>query len=291
MVRHMSFLNKVEHCNRRDMGRFLPFIVAGAQYGWLTPERAAAILAFTHVFQPALGGVTLNPALSTAAARSQAIAALTPAFLGTGLFLPPRGELYAVRNQWSDRSVFRIDRAFMPAFGLRAYGVHVNGVVPKRDGLHLWIGTRARDLKVEPGKLDNMVAGGQPAGLGLMENLVKECGEEAHIAPKLARTAKAASVVTYSFACPEGLRVDTLFCYDLAMPTAVKPRSSEEISRYQLMPLAQALKLVKSTARFKFNVNLVIIDFAIRQGIITPENTPDFEQIVAGLHERPRFII
>ena len=283
----MSFLNKIEHCNRRDLAGFLPFIVAGTQYGWLTPERAAAVLAFGHVFQPALGGVTLNPTLSTAAARSKAIAELTPALLDTGLFLKPRGELYAVRNQWSDRPVFNIDRAFTPAFGLRAYGVHVNGIVQRRDGLHLWIGTRARTMKVEPGKLDNMVAGGQPAGLGLMDNLVKECGEEAHITPRLARTAKAASVLTYSFVCPEGLRVDTLFCYDLTMPAAVKPRSSEETSRYQLMPLAKVLKLVKTTARFKFNVNLVIIDFAIRQGILTPENTSDYERIVAGLHERP----
>jgi Domain of unknown function (DUF4743) len=287
----MSFLKKVEHCNRRDLRNFLPFVVAGTQYGWLTPERAAAVLAFSNVFQPALGGVTLNPTLATAAERSKALAALTPALVETGLFQKPRGELYAVRNQWSDRPVFRIDRAFMPAFGLRAYGVHVNGMVQKRDGIHLWIGTRARAMKVEPGKLDNMVAGGQPAGLGLMENLVKECGEEAHIAPRLARTAQPAGVITYSFACPEGLRVDTLFCYDLAMPVATKLRSSEEIARYQLMPLAEVLKLVKTTARFKFNVNLVIIDFAVRRGFLTPENTSDYEQIVAGLHERPTLIV
>ncbi len=287
----MSFLKKVEHCNRRDLGTFLPFVVEGTQYGWLTPERAAALLSFRHVFQPALGGVALNPTLSTPAARSKAIAELTPAFMETGLFTKPRGELYAVRNQWSDRTVFRIDRAFTPAFGLRAYGVHVNGLIQKRDGLHLWIGTRARNMKVEPGKLDNMVAGGQPADLGLMDNLVKECGEEAHITPRLARTARAASVLTYSFASPEGLRVDTLFCYDLAMPATVKPRSSEETSRYRLMSLAKVLKLVQSTSRFKFNVNLVIIDFAIRHGVITPENTPDYEKIVAGLHERPQFIV
>ena len=50
------------------------------------------------------------------------------------------------------------------------------------------------------------------------------------------------------------------------------------------------LALVRDTDRFKFNVNLVIIDFAIRRGVITPENEPDYEKIVAGLHERPQFL-
>lgn len=37
------------------------------------------------------------------------------------------------------------------------------------------------------------------------------------------------------------------------------------------MPLREALRLVRTTDRFKFNVALVIIDFAIRHGMITPE--------------------
>ena len=287
----MSYLSRVAHCNIRDMSRFVPFTVAGTQYGWLTTDRAAALLEHTGVFQMAGTGVAVHKRLTTPAARSRAIADLIPALVSTGLFRKPRNELYGVRNHWSDRPVFKLDRALVAGFGVRAYGVHVNGVVRKPSGLHLWIGTRARDMKVEPGKLDNMVAGGQPADLGLMENLVKECGEEAHIAPKLARTARPASTITDAFQCPEGLRADTLFCYDLAMPATPKLRPSEEIDHYELMPMAKVLKLARTTTRFKFNVGLVIIDFAIRQGLITPENEPDFERIVAGLHERPQPLV
>ena len=282
----MSFLNKVEACNRRDMRRFVPFSAGGTQVGWLTHERAAAVLAYPEVFQIEGTGVAFNAKLSTPAARSKALADLAPTLAATGLFSKPRGELYAVRNHWSAKPAFRIDRALCPGFGLRAYGVHANGIVEKKNGPHLWIGTRAKSLLVEPGKLDNMVAGGQPAGLGLMENLIKECGEEAHIAPKLARTAKPTGVLNYCFESPQGLRCDTLFCYDLVVPASFKPRASEEISRFELMPMAKVLKLVGSTPRFKFNVTLVIIDFAIRRGVITPENEPDFERIVAGMHER-----
>ena len=287
----MSYLNKVEDCNRCDLSRFVPFTVDGTQVGWLTHERAAAVLEISEVFRPLGTGVAFQSKLSTAAARSNAVARVADQLVATGLFTKPRGELYAVRNRWSDQPAFRIDRALVPGFGLRAYGVHVNGYVEKRGGPHLWIGTRARDLAVEPGKRDNMVAGGQPADLSLMENLVKECGEEAHLTPKLARTAKPTGVLTYSFESPQGLKVDTLFCYDLAMPAAVKPRPSEEIARYALMPLAKVLKLVGTTRSFKFNVNLVILDFAIRHGALTPDGEPDFEKIVAGLHKRPQPLV
>ena len=286
----MSFLSKIEHCNRRDMRRFVPFTVAGTQVGWLTAERKELLLTYKTVFQPVAdegkAGVALHKRLTTPAARSKAIAEIAPELVKTPLFLKQRRELYAVRNHWSDKPLFNLDRGLVPGFGVRAYGVHVNGVVHKPSGLHLWIGTRALDMKVEPGKLDNMVAGGQPAGLGLMDNLVKECGEEAHIKPKLARTAKPASMITYAFQCPEGLRADTLFCYDLDMPATPKLKPSEETHHYELMPLDKVLKTVKTTSRFKFNVNLVIIDFAIRNGVIAPENEPDFERIVAWLHER-----
>lgn len=283
----MSYLNRVERCNRRDMSRFVLFTVAGVQYGWLTHERAAALLSHPDVFVVAGSGVGLHAALGTPAARSKAVAHITAELAASVLFQKPRGELYAVRNRWGDKPVFNIDRALVPAFGLCAFGVHLNGIVEKKNGPHLWIGTRAKDLLVEPNKLDNMVAGGQPAGLGLMENLIKECGEEAHLAPKIARQAKHASLITYSFESQQGLHVDTLFCYDLVMPASLKPRPSEEIARYQLMPLTKALGLVRTADRFKFNVNLVIIDFAIRHGVITPENEPNYERIVAGLHERP----
>lgn len=287
----MTYLKKVERCNRRDMSRFVPLVVSGVQYGWLTHERAAVLLAHPEVFTVAGAGVGLCAALDTPGARSKAIARIAPALAATGLFQKPRGELYAVRNRWRSKPVFNIDRALVPAFGVCAYGVHVNGIVPKKSGPYLWIGTRAKDLLVDPGKLDNMVAGGQPAGLGLMENLIKECGEEAHLGPHVARTARAAGVLNYSWESPLGLRVDTLFCYDLVLPPGLRPRPSEEIARYQLMPLAQALEIVRGSDRFKFNVNLVIIDFAIRHGFITAENEADYEHIVAGLHERPQPVV
>ncbi len=284
----MSYLAKIKLCNHRDLRKYVPFLAGGQQVGWLTPERAAALKKLTSVFVASGKGVDFKPTLKTPAQRTRALNDVLLDLTTTGLFSRLRGEIYAVKNLWSARPVFQIDRGLVTNFGVRAYGVHMNGIVPKRDGLHLWIGTRAKDVKVEPGKLDNMVAGGQPAGLSLAANLVKECGEEAHMPPKLARTARCVSSLSYAFDTRDGLKVDTLFCYDLVIPATFKPKVSEEITRFQLMPIRKALRVAETTDDFKFNVNLVIVDCAIRHGLITPEQTPDFDAIVAGLHERPQ---
>lgn len=291
----MSYLDKINLCNRWDPSRFAPFTVADTQVGWITHERVVALTNFAEVFVPAPtgnhGGIALHPALATPKARTRALKEIAPGLARSELFPELRDEVYAVKNRWGEKEHFRLDRGLVPAFGTRAFGVHVNGYVKKRDGLHLWIGTRATDRMIEPGKLDNMVAGGQPAGLSLTKNVIKECEEEARIGARRARTAVPVSVITYACEREDGFRADTLFCFDLEMPASEKPKPSEEITAYELMPIAEALRLVRSTHRFKFNVSLVIIDFAIRHGLITPENEKDFEAIVTGLHMYPQPVV
>jgi 8-oxo-dGTP pyrophosphatase MutT (NUDIX family) len=296
----MSFLEKVRNCNRRDLARLVPFVIDGVQLGWLTPERADVLLGIPAVFGPCepgniRAGVTFSTAVPAGADvvawRSRAVADIASVLTATGLFAKPRREIYAVRNRWADAPALRLDRAFVPAFGARAYGVHVNGYMKKRDGVHLWIGTRAHDLRVEPGKRDNMVAGGQPADLGLMENLIKECAEEAGLGADVARRAVPAGIVSYAFEAREGLKNDTLFCYDLAVPEDVTPQVSDEIIAYELMPVREVLALVRDTDTFKFNVNLVILDFAIRWGLLDPERERDFETISWGLREIPQLLV
>lgn len=287
----MSYLDKVNLCNHWRPARFAPFTAGSAQLGWLTPERVATLAAFPDVFVPAREGIALHRALASPKARTRAIMDAAPALIATGLFPALRGELYAVKNRWGEAECFRLDRGLVPAFGVRAYGVHVNGFVKKRGGLHLWIGTRARERMIEPGKLDNIVAGGQPAGLSLMENVIKESAEEAGIGARRAKTATPASVITYVCERDGGLRADTLFCFDLELPVSEKPKPSDEIAAYELMPVEEVLRLVRTTNRFKFNVNLVIIDFAIRHGLIRPDREKDFEAIVSGLHCYPQPVV
>ena len=45
-------------------------------------------------------------------------------------------------------------------------------------GLCLWVARRSVNKPNWPGKLDHIVAGGQPYGISVMENVIKECEEE-----------------------------------------------------------------------------------------------------------------
>ena len=104
--------------------------------------------------------------------------------------------------------------------------MHVNGLVQRPDGLHLWVARRARDKLLDPGKLDHIVAGGVPAGLSPCETLIKEAAEEAAIPPELAAQARVRSAsFGYAMERPEGLRRDWLYCYDLFLPERFHPGS------------------------------------------------------------------
>jgi hypothetical protein len=49
------------------------------------------------------------------------------------------------------------------------------------------------------------------------------------------------------------------------------------------MPLADILERIRTTADFKFNVNLVILDFAVRRGVLRPEDR-EYLDVANGLH-------
>jgi hypothetical protein len=114
---------------------------------------------------------------------------------------------------------------------------------------------------------------------------VKECGEEAGIPAAWAEDAPAVSAITYCAEMPEGLRPDVLFCYDLELPAGFTPACRDgEIESFALMPIADVAAIVRDTKQFKFNCNLVIIDFLVRHGFMGPDE-PDYVAIVQGLHQ------
>jgi len=280
----MASLDHIARCNAHDFGRFRRFVVADRHVGWIRHDIARRLAGFPEVFRVADGGVTLHPGLETADARSRAVddvAIALAADLGTPAL---RGERYAVTARWGEPAVMTIDRAVVSLFGVRAFGIHVNGVVRRTDGPHLWIARRATDRAVAPGKLDNMIAGGQPAGLCLADNLVKEAAEEAAVPEALARRARPVGAVSYCFEDTWGLKPDVMFCYDLDLPADFVPENTDgEVADFTLMPAAEAGRLVAESESFKFNVNLVILDFLVRHGLLSPETEPDYVAIVRGL--------
>jgi isopentenyldiphosphate isomerase len=279
----MAFLDRIRECNAHDPANFRPFAVAGQRVGWVRHALAERLARFADTFDVVRETVRLSDRLTTFAARSDALEAVVRALEAEGLIKGRRDEYYPVSTSFAAEPLARIERAAIPAFGIRAYGVHMNGYVRKADGIHMWIGRRARDKHTYPGMLDNTVAGGQPMGIGLLENLIKECKEEAAIPEALARQAVPVGAITYCMEAEDGLKPDVQFCYDLEMPGDFTPRNTDgEIAEFMLWPIARVAEIVRDTREFKFNCNLVIIDFLVRHGLIEPEH-PDYLEIVKGL--------
>jgi hypothetical protein len=81
-----------------------------------------------------------------------------------------------------------------------------------------------------------------------------------------------------------GLRDDVLFLYDVETPADFTPRNTDgELVSFALMGADEMVARMRNTDDFKFNVNLVNIDFALRHGVIRPDD-PEYLALAAGLH-------
>ncbi len=196
-----------------------------------------------------------------------------------------RGEYYAIAESFGKETLFLLERAALSFLGITGHGVHINGYVEKEDGLFMWVGKRAKNKPTFPEKLDQIAAGGLPYDITPKENVIKECQEEASIPRHLAEQAKAVSAISYYYDLPIGLRPDVIFNYDLKLPADFTPQPNDnEVESFQLYPIEELLDVVANTQNFKFNCAVVVIDFAIRHGIITPEH-PDYLALQSGMHQ------
>lgn len=281
----MAFADHIRRCNNYDPARAVPLLAGAERIGLVRRDNAAALGRFPEVFRVAADRVEVAAA-GDMAARSRAVAEVVEALVAEGRIPKTRSETFDVAVRWGAPPVFRLDRGAVPFFGTRAYGVHLNGW--RRDGgqLRLWIGRRAPNKSVAPNKLDNIVAGGIGNGLGLAETLVKEADEEAMMAPGLIAQAVPAGAVSYRMETALGVRDDVLFVYDLEVPADFAPRNRDgEFTDFYLMPAEEVLDRIRQGADFKFNVNLVILDFAVRRGILSPDD-PEYLDVATGLHRR-----
>jgi 8-oxo-dGTP pyrophosphatase MutT (NUDIX family) len=250
----------VRACNNAVLpGGRLPFHISGTHVGWVAPAAVEALSSFPAIMVSA-GGVDLTV--------PEALDEIALALVGRGV-LRRRGEPFDVCARPDLPPLARIDRGAIPFFGIRAAGVHLNGLVRRADGLHMWVARRAANKLLDPGKLDHIVAGGIPAGLGPLQTLIKEAGEEAAIPPGLAGQSVPVAAFGYAMERQEGLRRDWLYAYDLVLPEDFAPQPADgEVEAFELWPMDRVFAAVRDTDDFKFNVNLVLIDLFIRLGLI-----------------------
>ncbi|MCR9072284.1 MAG: DUF4743 domain-containing protein [Alphaproteobacteria bacterium] len=297
----MAFIDHVRFCNTHDLRDFVPFRVGQARVGMMRRGFSMELRRFGALFHVFEDLVHLDPRLTTYEDRTKAVDEALSALSEDGLLPRLRGERYPVMERLSDPPVFEIDRAAATAFGIINRGFHLNGIVGGGDDARMWVARRAWDKSTYPGHLDNVVAGGHPVGHTAEENLIKECAEEAGIAEPLARRAVPVGMVSYVMEVADGgpsstggemgggLRRHAFWAYDLDLPEDFRPKPVDgEVAEFMLLPWREVADIVErgpigGPEGFKYNCNLVVIDWLLRTGRIAPDH-PDYLDLCTGLH-------
>lgn len=284
-----GILSRIERINSFRPENFVPFAVAGQAVGHIRRDNLVHLRTFPEVFEVSEQEVRLAPALDTYEKRTEEVSKIVEKLDQEGLFTYARmDEPYPVLSGWGRAPLFEMDRNATIFFGLPVFGIHVNGFYYENDRMNIWLQIRSKKVRAWPGLYDQMAAGGQPVGISVRENAIKELGEEALLPRELSERAVPAGTVSYAETMREGVRIDTLFVFDLELPEGVAPRPDfdevEGFESFGALALAERLRGADDGA-FKPNAALVLADFLIRRGIITADNEPDYCEIIKGLRQ------
>jgi Domain of unknown function (DUF4743) len=228
-IQHMqNILARVRNMNYMPddiRSSLLDFRVDGITLGKVRPRNADLLCSIPSDVGPVFclrGGNGIGPGDESASkpyltltdacgdtyeSRTAAVSTVTQILRETNVVTGWRDELFPIAQSFYEPPVFAMERAAVPYLGALEYGVHMIGLVrpptdpstsPATKSVQMWMARRSATKSKYPGMLDHIAAGGQPLGLSLTENVVKECWEEAGIPPEISRAAmRPAGAVSY----------------------------------------------------------------------------------------------
>ncbi|MTI11303.1 NUDIX hydrolase [Curvivirga aplysinae] len=281
-----GFYRHIEFANNADITHFLPYVWQGKRIGWIRKTNLDFLSAHSEAFNIQSDQVILAPKIDTYEGRSNVLRDALSDLYDKGQLGGWWDELYPLVQAYGHEPIAELERGGCPYLGMRSWGVHMTGYVSKPDGLYLWVAKRSMSKRNDPGMLDNMVAGGQPLGLSIKDNMQKECEEEAGIPLSLSQHLKPVGSITYCYEHKHGLKPDQIFNFDLELPEDFIPQAMDgEVDSFTLMPVHEVMELISQTDDMKYNCNLVFIDFFIRHGYLHADNEPEYSDICLGLQQ------
>ncbi len=279
----MGYTWHLERCNSLNALNYKDLFVGEMHIGLLRAADFEYLIQFQDTFTTLESGLSFNRKLRTQSDRTASFAEVLSQMRVDGRAPAFRGEAYAVSGMPDGPLLMTVDRSAATLLGIIQTGVHMNGLVRRKDGIHMWVARRAGGARSHPGKLDNMVAGGRDADRSYTEILVKECGEEAGIPEELALRALPTSVVSCAMDADDGARRFWQVAYDLWLPEDFVPRPVDgEVDAFTLLPIEEVADIVRTSDAFKFDCALIVIDALVRHGLIRPDD-PGYGDIVSGL--------
>ena len=188
-----------------------------------------------------------------------------------GLIAGWRDEPYPLRDRAGGEHGI-IERAASRFWGTLTLGAHCNGYVADASGhpTHLWIARRSDSKPTDPGRLDNLIGGGVPAGQSPREAVIREGWEEAGLEPRQMAGLVTGGLVDLECDIPEGRQHERLHVFDLELPAGLVPSNQDgEVAEHRLMTIAEALARA-ATGELTTDAALATLDFAVRRGLFEP---------------------
>jgi len=246
--------------------RYLPILLGGQSIGWIRRGQEDRLRGWPDLFAVSRERISIRKIQEED--LSAAFADVARTLEREGTVKGWRGETYAIRAEPGGEALFHLERAAMRFFGFTSSAAHLNGFCLRNENPAIWIARRAATKATDPGMLDNLVAGGVPSGEAPWQTLLRECGEEAGIAPALAAQARSAGTLQISEEAAEGLHCEVLHLYDLALPDGFTPRNADgEVSEFlSLAPRATIERI--ASGEMTAAAGLAAADFALRHGML-----------------------
>lgn len=248
-----------------DPARRVPLLVGAHLAGSVAREHLAALRDWPQALQVDSRGVRLVAPEPTAA-----LAQVNAALREQGLVRGWRDEPFAVFSLDDGSRLARTERAAARFWGMLTLAAHANGYVAGSDGkpTQLWIAQRSFTKATDPGLFDSLVGGGVPDGQTPWEALIREGYEEAGQPEAGMRQATPGRVLRLQRDIPEGLQLEDLHVWDLALPPGLAPHNPDgEVHAFSCLPVAEALALAAG-AQMTVDASLVTLDFALRHGLL-----------------------
>lgn len=268
-----------------DASARLPFGVNGRRVGSVARQHLPRLRALGLRVQGSQ--VELRTAPDTLDAR---LAQLNAALRDDGLIAAWRNEAFALLDPRSGASLATMERAAARFWGTLTLGAHANGYVADAQGrpVQLWVAQRAFSKATDPGMRDNLIGGGVPLGQTPLQALVREGWEEAGLTPEQMAAARPGRVLRLHRDIPEGLQLEDLHGFDLALPPGLAPQNQDgEVAGFECLPVADALALAASGA-MTVDAELVTLDFALRHRLLPPAQADRLSLAFAALPAPPQ---
>ncbi|SNX28630.1 8-oxo-dGTP pyrophosphatase MutT, NUDIX family [Polynucleobacter meluiroseus] len=193
---------------------------------------------------------------------SDSLANLAEQMQQAGLIPGWRQEQFAWIDQ-NGHAYFMLERAAFRTFGLRSTAIHVNGHT--RAG-KVWLGRRSQSKSIDPGRLDNLAAGGIAAQETPWNCAYRELWEEAGVPNPLSQRIEPVGRIHMRRPLQSlGFHDEQLYIYDLALPENFIPTNHDgEVSGFIEISLSEAAARILAD-EFTSDAAIVMADFILRK--------------------------